>query len=340
MSRTQAFKKPYIPEADQLKDVPDTPNTDAIAEPQRKEPQFNDFSIAAGDVGSGESNFNLQQPRVPEIGQLEDVSSASDDLPLPAEHRDWMSMEPGSPRFEPGVDPDVFKLDKDHHLDPGNESETETHELLNFNARPETRYQEYSSDLRLINDEAREDSHEAGFFGNLFSTLWRGIQFIFWLLLVAALAYLLLGQVRDTLYPVYKNHPVVQRINAGICEYVPCKEAKYNIDLLEISVARMDEVNAPGRQFHISIFLLNKAQSAQPYPDILLTLKTVDGSISGQRVISPLEYSTSHDSLIRSSSTDEDSSQALIKPNKLGKIFIKLANPPQDAVGFEALIVK
>ena len=201
-------------------------------------------------------------------------------------------------------------------------------------------HEEDSSGLTLINDEAEADQAEPGFFRVLLSMLQRAVLFLFWIAVAIALAYLLVGQIKDKLYPAYKNHSLLQKVRSGVCDYLPCEDAKYDIDLFEIVVSRMDEVTTPSRQLHISIFLLNKAEYAQIYPNLLLTLKTIDGSTTGQRVIRPAEYLTSHDSLISSQSVDSPEGRPLVKPNKLGKILIKLDKPPADAVGFEARVVK
>jgi hypothetical protein len=219
-----------------------------------------------------------------------------------------------------------------HGSDPG--------EPVLFESLDDGPYEEDSSALTLISDEAEADQAEPGFFRVLLSMLQRAALFLFWLAVAIALAYLLLGQIKDKLYPAYKNHSLLQKVRSGVCDYLPCEDARYEIDLFEIVVSRMDEVTAPSRQLHISIFLLNKAEYAQVYPNILLTLKTIDGSTTGQRVIHPAEYFTSYDSLISSQAFDSPKARPLVKPNKLGKILIKLDKPPADAVGFEARVVK
>jgi len=193
--------------------------------------------------------------------------------------------------------------------------------------------------LPLINDDAPEEPGP-GFFSKLFSMVWGVLLFLFWTVAAIALAYLLFGQIKETLYPAYKNHALVLKIRSGVCAYLPCDSARYDKELFEIVVSRMDEVTEPARQLHIAIFVLNNAQRAQVYPNILLTLKTIDGSTVGQRVITPAEYFTSYDSLMSSNAASPAVDGALIKPNKLGKILIKLDKPPANAVGFEARVVK
>lgn len=218
----------------------------------------------------------------------------------------------------------------------------EHEESLVFESLPSDDIEEDSSRIVLTNDdvEKHEPQPEAGLSSLLFFMVWGAIRFVFWTVAAIALAYLLFGQLKETLYPAYKNNPTVQQVRAAVCEYLPCDESKVNIDLFEIVVSRMDEINQPERQLHVSIFLLNRAEYAQAYPNILLTLKTIDGSTIGQRVISPEEYFTSYDSLISSPASLSSVDGTLVKPNKLGKILIKLKAPPSAAVGFEARVVR
>jgi len=225
------------------------------------------------------------------------------------------------------------------YVEPGLETGSDEEPVV-FDSLHDEELEGDSERLALINDDAEQDSSEPGLLGILYSMAWRVIQFLFWAVAAIALAYLLFGQVKDTLYPAYKNHSLVQQTRSAVCAYLPCDETKYDVDLFEIVVSRMDEVSEPSRQLHISIFLLNKAKNAQAYPNILLTLKTIDGGIAGQRVIGPGEYLTSHDSLISSGAGIAPEAGALVKPNKLGKILIKLNKPPVNAVGFEARVVK
>ncbi len=190
--------------------------------------------------------------------------------------------------------------------------------------------------VSLINDEA--EIPERSGISPLMVVLTKIATFLFWTVLSIALAYVLFGQIKDKLYPAYKDQPAVQAMRAGVCEYLPCTVAKYDIDAYEIVVSRMDEIRLPKRNLHISIFMINKSAVEQVYPRILITLKRLDGSIAGQRVIEPVEYFKSHDSFVDARS--ENGKTQVIKPNKLGKVLIKLNNPPSDAVGFEAKVVQ
>jgi predicted Zn finger-like uncharacterized protein len=212
-------------------------------------------------------------------------------------------------------------------------------ESIVFGSLKDAEVEDDSSRLVLIND-AQDTHSEPGFFSMVFAMLLSATGFVFWMVAAIALAYLLFEQVSETLYPAYKNHSLVQQARSVVCAKLPCDNAKENIDLFEIVVSRMDEINQPSRQLHISIFLLNQAEHAQAYPNILLTLKTLDGSTVGQRVVRPDEYFTSYDSLISSSASSPIAAEALVKPNKLGKILIKLDKPPVNAVGFEARVVQ
>ena len=199
-----------------------------------------------------------------------------------------------------------------------------------------------SSSVTLVNEEhLEEEEEEPGMTRVLLTVVWRSIVFLFWLGAAAALAWLLYAQARDALYPAYRNTPLMQNVRTIACAYIPCKESQYETELFEIVVSRMDETGGSDRQLHVSIFLLNQAETAQVYPNILLSLKTIDGSTVGQRVVAPEEYFTSEDSLLSSGADAVAAAErSLIKPNKLGKILIKLDNPPADAVGFEARVVE
>ena len=208
---------------------------------------------------------------------------------------------------------------------------------ISFNHDEEDNFADESPVISLINDEAEiSERSESGTFLSVLSQI---AAFLFWTVAAIALAYFLFGQIKDKLYPAYKNHPLVQNIRAGVCDYLPCSEIKYDTDAYEIVVSRMDEINLPERQLHISIFMLNTSNTAQVYPNVLITLKRLDGSIAGQRAITPQEYFKSHDSFVDTTGNNPNPDQLLIKPNKLGKVLIKLDKPPADAVGFEARIV-
>lgn len=188
-----------------------------------------------------------------------------------------------------------------------------------------------------IKDEGEEkESKSSGFL----SGVWSFIKFIFWLVTIAWLAYLLIDQIKEKLYPLYKNDPIVQDIRGYVCDYLPCDDEHADIDLLEMAFSRMDEVKQPNRQFHISIILLNKAKRAQNYPNILISFISLNGSVVGQRVIPPTEYFTSQDNLISPDAVNSAELTRTIAPNKLGKILIKFDNPPENAVGFEAKVVR
>lgn len=106
----------------------------------------------------------------------------------------------------------------------------------------------------------------------------------------------------------------------------PMEEArKIILNPYEIVVSRMDEINESGRKLHITIFLLNKSEQTQVYPDISISLKTKNGSTALRRKVTPKEYV---------------SSEGFIRANKLGKVLIEFNQPPADAVGFEASVLR
>ncbi len=287
---------------------------------ETREPQLEPSGQISGD-GDIE---NFQFPEGPEdLDTSEDV-----ELDEPSDELDDPLQEPNS------FAGDSNSAAADSWPELGGDEEP-----IVFGSLKDAEVEDDSSRLELIND-TEDGGSDPGFFSMLFSMLWRATGFVFWTVAAIALAYLLFGQINQTLYPAYKNHSLVQQTRSVVCAKLPCDNTKTNIDLFEIVVSRMDEINQPSRQLHISIFLLNQAEHAQAYPNILLTLKTIDGSTVGQRVIRPAEYFTSYDSLISSSASSPTTEEALVKPNKLGKILIKLDNPPANAVGFETRVVQ
>ncbi|MCP4011289.1 MAG: DUF3426 domain-containing protein [Proteobacteria bacterium] len=296
------------------------------------------------EVTSAEKS-QIREPQLdPSDESLEDDMPGNFQFPESLDELDVSAVEEFGEIFDQLTEDSLEQESATEELDSTNPElwqETVSYEEpVVFDSLHEEGFEEDTERLALINDDAEQDSYEPGLLGILFSMLWRTIQLLFWVAAVIALAYLLFGQVKDTLYPAYKNHSLVQQIRSSVCAYLPCDDTKYDLDLFEIVVSRMDEVSEPSRQLHISIFLLNKAKNAQAYPNILLTLKTIDGGIAGQRVIGPGEYLTSQDSLISSRAGTAPEAGALVKPNKLGKILIKLNKPPANAVGFEARVVK
>jgi len=295
------------------------PDTFAYSESPEKSEARTEDELLEGPPDEDTQNKDVQNEDFPD----EDASGKSFDqfVELP-DNMEGLRNEPALPEIEleagEGEDDEALLFDSLHEEDP------EDDVVL----------------TSLINDDEQDEQEPSVFCTRLFSMLWRAVQFLFWALVAIALAYLLFGQIKDTLYPAYKSHALMQQARSNMCGYLPCADASYDTNLFEIVVSRMEEVDEASRQLHISIFLLNKAEQAQAYPNILLTLKSMDGSTVGQRVISPREYLTSYDSLISSNAGERADAATLVKPNKLGKILIKLDNPPADAVGFEARVVE
>lgn len=275
----------------------------------------------------------------------EDVSSEPlDNIHQQDLDNDWEAVE------DVISDPDVLDDDTDSLADLFDETDEAIQEYhddsvsrpIIFDPDPDAE-QEYVDDSRqapripsLINDDT-ESTVRAKSFG-LVSAFMRMLMFMFWTAISITLVYFLFSQIKDRLYPGYINHPVVQSIRTRVCEVLPCSETKYDTQAYEIVVSRMDEKSAPDRELHISVFMMNKSNISQVYPKILVTLKRLDGSIAGQRAITPDEYFKSHDSFVGSGGKAAPERQ-IIKPGKLGKVLIKLDNPPADAVGFEAQVV-
>ncbi len=238
---------------------------------------------------------------------------------------------------EPSIDPefDLASWEEVEKLEP---SLTPEDEKIRFDQGLDSHGFDAETDHSLISEDIdEEDPNKPSLF---FSAIAYLLTLLFWTVLTLGLAYLLFGQIKDKLYPAYQHTPVVQSLRASVCKYLPCEDKGANLDLFEVVVSRMDEVVSPSRQFHISIFLLNKAQISQAYPNILITLNHLDGSIAGQRVISPNEYFTTQNSLVNSGELPEQAAKKSIPAGKLGKILIKFDQPPKNAVGFKAQVVR
>ncbi len=324
-----------VAETDQLPEMPDIAPPRTESQPEAR-PQLEPASLAGDDieqtinVADTADDDEFDSDTLLDDGPVNDEPAAGDrpHSPVPQapevdldefdEVENWEDDSDG--RIEPR--PPVFG-----HTEFDDDIELDGHRLEPSLSAPS-----------LINDDAEESDDQPGVMALIFSAIGRFIAFSFWLILALALAYLLFGQIRDRVYPAYKQNPTVQKIRTGICGFVPCVDAKYDVSQYEIVVSRMDELRVPERQLQVSIFLLNKAPHAQPYPNLLLTLKRMDGSIAGRRVLTPDDYTTSHSSLISTGSVASKVTKMLIKPNKLGKILIKFDRPPEDAVGFEARV--
>lgn len=292
--------------------------------------------INQADIEKDEPEFDEDEITGAE-DSAEDVSSdeIADELIDQAAHSDWDSLEVLDEHSSQLTDQEA-EFFSDSSSVVQEDEDTSIPMFADFNDAEEV--EDESPLLSLINDDA--DSPTGAGASGLLAFFASAAKFLVWAGVAVLLMYLLLGQIKDTLYPAYKHYPAVQNMRASMCEYLPCSEAKYDPLAYEIVVSRMDEINAPARQLHISLFMLNKAALDQVYPNVLISLKRLDGSIAGQRIFSAQEYFKSHDSLIAADGRKASAGEQKIKTQKLGKVIIKLDNPPVDAVGFEAKIVQ
>ncbi|KAA3626243.1 MAG: DUF3426 domain-containing protein [Proteobacteria bacterium] len=155
----------------------------------------------------------------------------------------------------------------------------------------------------------------------------RGSQFL-WASGVLMLIVLVVLQVRfflvDELYAISATRPYI----ALFCSLAGC-EAPLRSDpgSIEIAQTRVDlHPEVPGAM-RIKVNLINRADFAQPYPSLQLTLSDKDGRIVGRRTYTAQEY------------LDGDGGDALLDPGILAVATINLARPNENAVGFETTVV-
>lgn len=296
-------------ELEQLLNMPDI-------EPSATENKAAGESLAEDDISkeSQDDDFSWE---------LDSFEAFPDDKAVPVFDHDQTEPEDlAQPERDP-LDAFTFGADADEPTGdedlPYEESRGEVHTLLNT-------------------DEEEQAADAPGFFRRFAAGLGHFMLFGFWLLLSIGLVYLLIGQVKDRVYPQFKSEPLVQDIRSRLCGFLPCSVSKYDADKYEIVVSRMDEVRDPNRQLHISVFLLNTAEQAQVYPSLRIRFNRLDGSTIGQRVIGPDEYETSSNHVAMAGDGAGSVTRPLIQPNKLGKILIRFNNPPADVVGFEAQV--
>lgn len=202
----------------------------------------------------------------------------------------------------------------------------------------------FSSNINLnasqddLNQESESHWHNDYPIMHIKSKAGRWIIFILWLILAVLLMALLVYQWSN-LKQNSAGSSISTSMSTMACRIFSCANNDKNIEYLDISISRMDEITDPERQLHITLFVQNNAQIAQPYPNVLITLKQFTGEISGRRVISPNEYFTEFDSLVNANNNAIQASDLRIQPGKLGKIVIMFDHPPEKAVGFSAKIV-
>lgn len=155
----------------------------------------------------------------------------------------------------------------------------------------------------------------------------RGSQLL-WASGVLLLIVLVVLQVRfflvDELYAIPATRPYISLF----CEFTGCEPPlRSDPSSIEIAQTRVDlHPEVPGAM-RIKVNLINRAEFAQPYPSLQLTLSDKDGRIVGRRTYTPDDY------------LDAGAGRNLLDPGILAVASINLAHPNENAVGFETEVV-
>lgn len=150
--------------------------------------------------------------------------------------------------------------------------------------------------------------------------LWASGALLMLVLMVMQVRFILI----DPLYSIPATRPYISLF----CEFAGC-QAPVRTDPASIDIAqtRVDlNPEVPGA-VRIKVNLINRADFAQPYPPLQLTLTDKDGRIVGRRTYLPTDY------------LDGEAATALLDPQILAIATLDLAHPNENAVGFETIVV-
>ncbi len=179
----------------------------------------------------------------------------------------------------------------------------------------------YEPDHSLsILDDVEEEQVQSGF-GLVWGGMKSAIALLFWSIVVLLLLGLLALQFKSKLSPSLQEKLMNNPISNVVCNYVECQRAVRSSEELEVVVSRMDLDVSPTEPLNVSLFILNNAQTEQNYPIIKLSLKNSQAETVGQRFLRPEDYLSEPD--------------REILPGSIGKVVLKLTNPPNGAVGYE-----
>ncbi len=142
-------------------------------------------------------------------------------------------------------------------------------------------------------------------------------------LLLAAIVLQVRFTLVDELYAIPGTRPYVSLF----CGFAGCTAPQRSEPgAIEIAQTRVDlHPEVPGA-IRINVNLINRAQFAQPYPALQLTLSDKDGRIVGRRTYTPDDYLAGKP-------------EALLDPGILAVAALNLAHPNEIAVGFETRVV-
>ncbi len=154
----------------------------------------------------------------------------------------------------------------------------------------------------------------------------RGIRVALWAITVAVLLATAVWQVQRFYLHELAQFDSVRPLLAGFCKLtgceVPARSAPKLIDLMGTSVN--PHPDSPGA-LRVTINLINRADFAQAYPPLEVTLTDRSGQVIGRRTYTPSEY--------------ERDAVAELSPNVVQQVNIDLAEPSPEAVGYEIQLV-
>jgi len=117
--------------------------------------------------------------------------------------------------------------------------------------------------------------------------------------------------------------PVLESVCGVVGCSVPARSAAGKIELTSTRVAQHPDT--PGAM-RLTVSLINHAEFPQPLPPLELTLTEKTGQVVGKRIYLPAEY--------------HGKKPVLMKPREIETVFIDLAHPTTDAVGYEVQLVR
>lgn len=171
-----------------------------------------------------------------------------------------------------------------------------------------------------ILDDVEDEPKVIGSFGVLWLAIKQVTSFFFWFIIILMLLVLLVYQFKPTLSTGLQDKINDSPVMVYLCKFVECG-TELNPSSLDVVVSRMDLNPTPSEPLNVSLSILNKLKKAQAYPVVKLSLKNLQGLTVGQRFVQPEDYLANP--------------SAVIPPGDIGKIILKLDNPPENAVGFE-----
>ncbi len=153
------------------------------------------------------------------------------------------------------------------------------------------------------------------------------VRLVLWPITTVILLGLLAYQIKTYYVPAYQHDPIARPFVVQFCKLAGCEvELKRDINQLEVVVSRLDRVSEESNDLKVSLYILNRGDFVQPYPDITLTLNDRAAQAVGRRTFTAASY------------LDTGVSNRL-EPDKLGGISLEISDPPEGALGFEVVLI-